>query len=161
MFHRVLYNYILVHISHVSWSILRLDTGTYFWCFYIYCTTRYWHIFLMFLRVLYNYILAHISDVSSCTVQLDTVRYFWCFNKCQYLVVQFTMKHQFYVPIYSCTIHDEASEICASMYLYSTRWSIRNMCQHVVVQYRMKHQKYVPVYSCTVHDETSEICVRM
>jgi hypothetical protein len=82
----------------------------------VYCTTRYWHIFLMFLRVLYNYILAHISDVSSCTLQLDTVRYFYSKcrnirNMCQYLIVELTMKHEKYVPVYSCRVHDETSEI--------------------------------------------------
>jgi hypothetical protein len=78
---------------------------------------------------------------------------------CQYLVVQYTMKYKKYVPVSSCTIHDETTAICASTLLYSTRWSIINMCQYVVVQYTTKHQKYVSVSSCTVHDKTSEICV--
>jgi len=32
----------------------QLDTGIYFWCFIVYCTTRYRHIFLMRQRVLCN-----------------------------------------------------------------------------------------------------------
>jgi hypothetical protein len=34
---------------------------------------------------------------------------------CQYLDVHYTMKHQKYVPASSCTVHDEASDICASI----------------------------------------------
>jgi hypothetical protein len=46
----------------------------------MYCTTRYWHIYLMFHRVPHNLMLTHISDDSSCTVQLDTGTYFCCFS---------------------------------------------------------------------------------
>ena len=95
---------------------------------------------------------------------------------CQYLVVQYTKKHQKYVPISSFTVHDETSEICVSIQLYrhdetseispsiqlySTRRNIINMCQYLVVQYTTKHHKYVPISSYTVHDETSEICVNI
>jgi hypothetical protein len=101
-----------LHISDVSSCTLQLDTHIYFWCFIVYTTTRYSHVFVMFHRVLYNYILAHISDVSSCTV-------------------------------YSCNVHGEASEICVSILLYSTRWNIRNM---------------VAVSSFIVHEQTLDIC---
>jgi hypothetical protein len=67
------------------------------------------------------------------------------------------VKHQKYVPVSSCTVPDETSEICESILSYSTRGNIRNMCQYLIVQYMMTHQKYVTVSSCTVHDETSEI----
>ena len=67
-------------------------------------------------------------------------------------------KQQKYVPVSSCTVHDESSDICASIELYSTWENIRNMCQYIVVQDKMKDQKYVPVSSCTVHHEASEIC---
>jgi hypothetical protein len=76
---------------------------------------------------------------------------------CEYPVVQYTIKHQKYVPVSSCTVHDKTSVICASIQFYSTRWNIRTMCQYLVVQYTIKHQKYVPVSSCTVHGKTSEI----
>jgi len=94
-------------------------------------------------------------------------------NMCLYLIIQYTMKHQKYVPVSSCMVHDEASEICARILFISTRWSIRSMCQYLVVQYMMehlqympassctvhdRHRKYVPVSSCTLHDESSEIC---
>ena len=67
-------------------------------------------------------------------------------------------KQQKYVPVSSCRVYDETSEICANMYLYSTLRRSRNMCQYLVVEYTLKHQKYVLVDSCRVHDETSEIC---
>jgi hypothetical protein len=78
---------------------------------------------------------------------------------CVYPVVQYTIKHQEYVPVSSCTVHDKTSVICASIQFYSTRWNIRTMCQYLVVQYTINHQKYVPVSSCTVHSSTSEICI--
>jgi hypothetical protein len=62
------------------------------------------------------------------------------------------------MSVYSCTEHDEASEICASIEVHSTWRNIRNMCHYLVVQYTIKNQKYVPVSSCTVHYETSVIC---
>jgi hypothetical protein len=65
-----------------------VDTGTYYWCFVEYCTTRYWHISLILYQVVYNYIL------SSCSVH---------------------GKNQKYVPISSCTVHDNALEICVSI----------------------------------------------
>jgi hypothetical protein len=61
---------------------------------------------------------------------------------CQYLVVQYTMKHQKYG---------------GSILFYSTRTNIRNMFQYLVVQYPMKHPKYVSVSSSMVHGGTSEI----
>ena len=61
---------------------------------------------------------------------------------CQYIVVQYTMRHPKYVPVSSYTVNNETSE---------------NMYQYLVVQYTMKHQKYMPVSSCKVH-EASEIC---
>ena len=93
---------------------------------------------------------------------------------CQYLVVQYTIKHHNYVPVSSCTLHVKVSEICVSIQLYSTQRNIgnmsqylqqfystqrniSNMCQYLVLQYTMEQQKYVPVSSCTVHDETSTI----
>jgi hypothetical protein len=78
---------------------------------------------------------------------------------CVYPVVQYTIKHQEYVPVSSCTVHDKTSVICASIQFYSTRWNIRTMCQYLVVQYTINNQKYVPVSSCTVHSSTSEICI--
>jgi hypothetical protein len=84
----------------------------------MYCTTRYWHICLMFHR-------------------------------------QYMEKYQKYVPVCSCTVHDKASVICASIWLYSTRWIINNMSQYLVVQYMEKDQKYVPESSCTITYETS------
>jgi glycopeptide antibiotics resistance protein len=69
------------------------DTVTYVWCFIVYSTTRYWHIFLMFHRVVYNSMRTHISDVSSCTLQLDTDT----------------------VSVSNCRIYDETSEICVSI----------------------------------------------
>ena len=42
------------HISDVSPCTVQLDTDTYYCCFFMCCTTRYWHIFLLFLHVLYN-----------------------------------------------------------------------------------------------------------
>ena len=94
---------------------------------------------------------------------------------CQYLVVQYTIKHHNYVPVSSCTLHVKVSEICVSIQLYSTQRNIgnmsqylqqfystqrniSNMCQYLVLQYTMEQQKYVPVSSCTVYDETSIIC---
>jgi hypothetical protein len=76
---------------------------------------------------------------------------------CQYLVVQYPMKHQKYVRVSSFRVQEETSEICGSILSYSTRGNIRNMCQYLIVQYMMTHQKYMTVSSCTVHDETSEI----
>jgi hypothetical protein len=112
--HRVLYNYILTHISDDSSCTVQLCISTYFWCFIVYCTFIYWHIFLMFLRVLYNYILAYISDVSSCTLQLDTVRYFWwfivyCTTRYWHLFLMFlhVLCNQILTDIYdslSCTV---------------------------------------------------------
>jgi hypothetical protein len=75
------------------------------------------------------------------------------------LVLPYITKHQIYVPVCCCTIHEEITEICPSIQLYSTRQNIRNMYPYIVVQYTMKHQKYVPVCSCTVHCDTSKICV--
>jgi len=40
---------------------------------------------------------------------------------CEYLDVQYTIKHQKYVPVSRCTVHDKTSDICASIQLYSTR----------------------------------------
>jgi hypothetical protein len=80
---------------------------------------------------------------------------------CQCLVVQYMMKRHKYVAVSSYRVHNEASEIFASTYLYITWRNIRNMCQYLVVQYTMKHQMNVPVSSCTVHDEASEICVNI
>ena len=77
---------------------------------------------------------------------------------CQYLVVQYMKKHQKYVPISSCRLHDETSDICASIQLFSTWKNIRNMFQYLVVQFATKHQKYVLASSYKVHDETSDIC---
>jgi hypothetical protein len=79
MLYRVLYNYILAHISDVFPSTVHLNTGIYFWCFIVYCTTRYWHKFLMLHSVLYHYILTHSCDVPSCTIEKDTGTYYWCF----------------------------------------------------------------------------------
>jgi hypothetical protein len=76
--------------------------------------------------------------------------------QCRQMVIKYTMRHQIYVSVYSCTVHDEASYICASILLYSTQWNIWNMNQYLVVQYTMKHQKYIPLSSCKVH-EASEI----
>jgi len=73
---------------------------------------------------------------------------------CQYPVVQYMEQYQKYVPVSSCTVHDNALEIYASILLYSTLWNIRNMREYLVVQYTMKHQKYEAVSSCTVHCET-------
>ena len=75
----------------------------------------------------------------------------------QHLVVQYTMKYQKYVTVSSYTVHDAASEICASIRLQSTWRNIRNRCQYLVLQYTIKHQKYLSVSSCRVHGETSEI----
>jgi predicted GNAT family acetyltransferase len=66
----------------------------------------------------------------------------------QYVVVQYTMKHQKCVAVSSFTVYDESSE----------SWSIINLCQYLGAQYVEKHQKYVSVYSCTIHDEASEMC---
>ena len=35
-------------------------------------------------------------------------------NMCQHLVALNTMKHQNHVPVFSCRVYDEASEICVS-----------------------------------------------
>ena len=67
------------------------------------------------------------------------------------------MKHHKYVAVSSCTVHDDTSDICASIYLYSTQRNIRNMCEYLVLEYKRKHQKYVAVSSLTVSEETSEI----
>jgi hypothetical protein len=149
MLHSVLYNYILTHSYDVPSCTIELDTGTYYWCFVVYCTTRYWDIFLIL----------HASDDSSYTIKPDTYIWFYIRNICQYLVVQYMKKYQKYVPVCSCTVHDKASVICASIWLYSTRWIINNMSQYLVVQYMEKDQKYVPESSCTITYETSEICV--
>jgi len=46
MFERVPYNYIPAHISDaLSWTV-QLDIGTYVRCFFVFYTTRYWHISL-------------------------------------------------------------------------------------------------------------------
>jgi hypothetical protein len=45
---------ILAHIYDASSRTVQQGTSTYCCCFVVYCTTRYWHIFLMFHRVLYN-----------------------------------------------------------------------------------------------------------
>jgi len=31
------------------------------------------------------------------------------------MVIKYTTKHQKYVPVSSCTVHDETSDICASI----------------------------------------------
>ena len=86
---------------------------------------------------------------------------------CQYLVVQYMMRHQKYVPGCSCTVHDEASEmkktseLCVSIQVYSTWRNIRNLCQNLVVEYTMKHHKYVSLSSCTLLDEASALCTRI
>jgi len=68
------------------------------------------------------------------------------------------VKHQKFIPVSSCTVHDKTSETCVNIYVYSTRWIIRNICQYLVLWYTMRHQKYVSIFSCTVPDEASEIC---
>jgi hypothetical protein len=50
-------------------------------------------------------------------------------------------KYQKYVQVCSCRVYADTSEICASIWLCSTRWNIRNICQYIVVQYTMKQQK--------------------
>jgi hypothetical protein len=76
----------------------------------------------------------------------------------QYLVVQYTRKNQKYIPVSSCTVHDETSETCVNIYVYSTRWIIRNISQYLVLCYTMRHQQYVSISSYTVSDNASEIC---
>ena len=56
------------------------------------------------------------------------------------------MKHQKYVSVSNCRVHDEPSEI----------W-----CQYLVVEYTMKYQIYLSVSSCTVYDKESEICANI
>ena len=63
------------------------------------------------------------------------------------------MEQQKYVPVSSCTVHDETSTICASIKVHSTWINIINMFQYIVVKYTTKHQKCVAVSSFTVYDE--------
>jgi hypothetical protein len=95
MLHRVLDNYLLVHISDVTSCTVRLDTGTYFRCFIVYSTTRYCHILVAL--PLEN------KDI------IDGYRQNMPFKEPQR---QCNIRN---MSVSSCTVHDEASEICASI----------------------------------------------
>jgi hypothetical protein len=119
----------------------------------MYCTTRYWHIFLMFLHVLYNQILTHISDVSPCTYSTRlSIR-----NMCQYVVVQYTTKHQKYVPVSSCTVDDETSEQLDTdtyfwffvVYCTTRYWHIFMMLHRVMSNKVLEH--IADVSSCSFY----------
>jgi hypothetical protein len=67
-----------VHSFSTDTTLVGKPQCFFHWCFVVYSTTRYWHIFLLFLHILYNVILAHISEVSPGPLQLYTGTYFWC-----------------------------------------------------------------------------------
>jgi hypothetical protein len=108
--------------------------------------------------------MVHMSDVSSCTVQLDTDTYFWCLIVYSTTIYsRWNIRNMVAVP--SFIVHEQTSEICVNIKLYSTRLSIIYMCQYLVIWYMMKHQIYVPVSrychhisdvsSCTVQLDTA------
>ena len=53
--------------------------------------------------------------VSSFTVYDESSESWSIRNMCQYLGAQYIEKHQKYVPLSSYTVHDNESEICASI----------------------------------------------
>ena len=77
---------------------------------------------------------------------------------CQYLVVEYMATHQKYVPVSSCKVYGDTSEISA-ISSRTVHDVTSEMCQYLVVQYRKKHQKYVTVSSCRVYDEISILYV--
>jgi hypothetical protein len=130
-------------LSDVSSCNLRLNSCTYFWYFVMYCTTRYWHILLMFLQ----YPMKHQKYVpaSSGTANEKNVR-----TMCQYLVVQYMEKHQKFVRVCSC----RTNFWCFSMYCTTRYWHIFLMLSSCTVDLDVG-----TYFWCTVHGETSEICV--
>ena len=159
MFRLGLHNWILAHISDtLSWTV-QLDTSTYFRCFIVDSTNRYWHMILMIHRVQINKMLAHISEASSCTVQLDTGKYVWFFimykttSYCSLLqmlhrtlyneilthisdpslwIVQHILAHNSYAS--SWTVHLDTSIYLWCFIMFSTTryWDIFLMCHQLM-----------------------------